>query len=71
VLDVIARRGYRVPESARDGDGVGAGAAASSSGSVDTRPGVDRLVELQQMKDKGPISDEAFEETKDRILKSL
>ena len=68
VLDVIARRGYRVPESARQGDGA---AAASSAGSPDTRPGVDRLVELQQMKDKGLISDEDFEETKDRILKSL
>jgi hypothetical protein len=71
VLDVIARRGYRVPESARQGVGVGAAGASSGSSSADTRPGVERLVELQQMKDKGLISDEDFEETKERILKTL
>jgi hypothetical protein len=74
VLDVIARRGYRVPESARQGVATGAPAAGASTGAApaaDTRPGVDRLVELQQMKDKGLISDEDFEETKDRILKAL
>jgi hypothetical protein len=74
VLDVIARRGYRVPESARQGataGAAGAGGAPASPDPTDTRPGVDRLVELQQMKDKGLISDEDFEETKDRILKTL
>jgi hypothetical protein len=74
VLDVIARRGYRVPEVARQGvaaAGAPAAAAVPSAPSADTRPGVDRLVELQQMKDKGLISDEDFEETKERILKTL
>ena len=67
VLDVIARRGYRVPDAARQG----ATAGAAPSGDADARPGVERLVELQQMKDKGLITDEDFEETKERILKSL
>jgi hypothetical protein len=67
VLDVIARRGYRVPEAARQGATAGAAAA----GGADERPGVERLVELQQMKEKGLITDEDFEETKERILKSL
>jgi putative oligomerization/nucleic acid binding protein len=60
VLDVAARRGYRVP-----------GGAAAAASSADTRPGVDRLVELQQMRDKGLITEADFEETKDRILRSL
>ncbi|MEA2132050.1 MAG: hypothetical protein QOJ85_4941 [Solirubrobacteraceae bacterium] len=70
VLDVIARRGYRVPEAARQGATAGA-APGAGGGSADTRPGVDRLVELQQMKDKGLITEEDFEETKERILKTL
>jgi Short C-terminal domain len=66
VLDVLRRRGY----------GPAAGTPASPpaldhDGSSAERPGVDRLMELQQMKDKGLISDEDFEETKERILKSL
>jgi hypothetical protein len=69
VLDVIARRGYRVPDSARQG--AAPAAVAPAAPSADTRPGVDRLVELQQMKDKGLITDEDFEETKERILKTL
>jgi hypothetical protein len=63
VLDTIARRGYQVP-----------GAAAQPTPAPDSaseRPGVERLVELQQMRDKGLISEEDFEETKERILKSL
>jgi hypothetical protein len=77
VLDVIARRGYRVPESARQGTAASPGSASATSAAgtapdpTDTRPGVDRLMELQQMKDKGLISDEDFEETKERILKTL
>ncbi|HKP89212.1 MAG TPA: SHOCT domain-containing protein [Thermoleophilaceae bacterium] len=73
VLDVIARRGYRVPESARQGAAPAAAGvpAAAVPDPTDTRPGVDRLMELQQMKDKGLISDEDFEETKERILKTL
>ena len=73
VLDVIARRGYRVPESARQGAAAGAGVPPPPPGPdpTDTRPGVDRLMELQQMKDKGLISDEDFEATKERILKTL
>jgi hypothetical protein len=74
VLDVIARRGYRVPESARQGvapAGATPAAPAPAADPTDTRPGVDRLMELQQMKDKGLISEEDFEETKERILKTL
>ena len=71
VLDVIARRGYRVPESARQGAAAGAAAPGDAAGGADTRPGVDRLMELQQMRDKGLISEEDFEETKERILKTL
>lgn len=79
VLDVIARRGYRVPEAARQGATAGVGATPPppppppppGPDPTDTRPGVDRLVELQQMRDKGLISEEDFEATKDRILKTL
>src|SRR4051794_5732052 len=71
VLDVIARRGYRVPEAARQGATATPAAASPAPDPTDTRPGVDRLMELQQMKDKGLISDEDFEETKERILKTL
>jgi hypothetical protein len=73
VLDVIARRGYRVPEAARQGVAPGGAPPGAPAGAdpTDTRPGVDRLMELQQMKDKGLISDEDFEETKERILKTL
>jgi Short C-terminal domain len=68
VLDVLRRRGYG-PAAAVPG--AAAVAPASSGGSSAERPGVDRLMELQQMKDRGLISDEDFEETKERILKSL
>ena len=69
VLDTIARRGYQVPGAAA---GAAAAAPASTGAShADDRPGVERLIELQQMRDKGLISDEDFEETKERILKSL
>jgi hypothetical protein len=71
VLDVIARRGYRVPEAARQGATAVPAAASPAPDPTDTRPGVDRLMELQQMKDKGLISEEDFEETKERILKTL
>jgi hypothetical protein len=71
VLDVIARRGYRVPEAARQGATAVPAAASPAHDPTDTRPGVDRLMELQQMKDKGLISEEDFEETKERILKTL
>jgi putative oligomerization/nucleic acid binding protein len=63
-LDAIARRGYPVPGAAQ------AGAAVPSDGS-DDRPGVERLMELQQMRDKGLIDEDEFEATKQRILKSL
>jgi hypothetical protein len=58
VLDVAARRGYSVPGAAADGGG-------------EEKPGVERLMELQQMRDKGLIDETEFEETKARILKSL
>jgi hypothetical protein len=67
VLDAIARRGYPVPGAAAAPAAAGVGAPEPSN----ERPGVERLVELQQMRDKGLISDEDFEETKERILKSL
>lgn len=70
VLDVVARRGYRVPDAARGG-ATATPAGGGGPDPTDTRPGVDRLMELQQMKDKGLISEEDFEETKERILKTL
>lgn len=63
VLDVLRRRGYQT-------SGAAAGAATDGHGESE-RPGVERLMELQQMRDKGLISDADFEETKRRILKSL
>ena len=73
VLDVVARRGYRVPGAAgAAGAGVAGTAASPADGDgADDRPGVERLMELQQMRDKGLIDEAEFEETKARILKSL
>jgi hypothetical protein len=51
------------------GDKPGPAPPATSDGHE--RPGVERLVELQQMRDKGLISEADFQATKDRILKSL
>jgi hypothetical protein len=45
--------------------------SAGVDGGDDERPGVDRLMDLQKMRDKGLISEAEFEETKARILKSL
>jgi hypothetical protein len=63
VLDAIGRRGYAVPGGAPGG--------AAPAPTADERPGVERLMELQQMRDKGLIDEADFEETKQRILKSL
>jgi hypothetical protein len=72
VLDVVARRGYRIPDGAAGGAaGAGASVASPAAGGGDDRPGVERLVELQQMRDKGLIDEDEFEATKQRILKSL
>jgi hypothetical protein len=70
VLDVIARRGYQVPGGTVV-QGAEAAAAAPAPAAADERPGVERLMELEQMRDKGLIDEAEFEETKQRILKSL
>ena len=69
VLDTLKRHGYGPAAGA--GAAAGAAAAPAAADSAAERPGVDRLMELQQMKDKGLISDADFEETKDRILKEM
>jgi Short C-terminal domain len=66
VLGVLRRRGYGPTAAAATSS-----PAQASDGSSAERPGVDRLMELQQMRDKGLISEADFEETKDRILKNL
>lgn len=70
VLGVLRRRGYG-PAAAAAGAAAASAPAPAPDDSFAERPGVDRLMELQQMKDKGLISAEDFEETKERILKSL